>query len=202
MKTKKTVNALSVACLAANLLLFAGVAHAMGDDSDAKKTPDCPKGQIYDSKTKSCMVDKGSMISDQDKTQYAYHLAKTGRYQEALTVLNTLKDQNTKEAWNYRGYATRKLGRTDEGISYYQKSIAIDASYAKVREYLGEARADLPRHQAVLPPEAAGSCRRMMRSIIVIVPPLPSHKARAGPHVYEDASMADYGGYQAILTFT
>ncbi|PKE29924.1 hypothetical protein CWS43_14360 [Rahnella sp. AA] len=152
MKTKTVIQALSVVCLAGNLLMFSAAAHAMGDDSDEKKTPDCPKGQIYDSKTKSCMVDKGSMISDQDKTQYAYHLAKTGRYQEALTVLDTLKDLNTKEAWNYRGYATRKLGRTDEGISYYQKSIAIDANYAKVREYLGEAymikgRPDLAKAQ-------------------------------------------------------
>lgn len=78
MKTKTVIQALSVVCLAGNLLFFSAAANAMGDDSDAKKTPDCPKGQIYDSKTKSCMVDKGSMISDQDKTQYAYHLAKTG----------------------------------------------------------------------------------------------------------------------------
>ncbi len=42
-------------------------------------------------------------------------------------------------ALNYRGYATRKLGRTDEGISYYQKSVALDPNYPQVREYLGEA---------------------------------------------------------------
>lgn len=53
---------------------------------------------------------------------------------------------------NYRGYATRKLGRVDEGIGYYLKSVAADPSYAKVREYLGEAymlkgRSDLAREQ-------------------------------------------------------
>ena len=32
-------------------------------------------------------------------------------------------------ALNYRGYATRKLGRTDEGISYYLKSVALDPAY-------------------------------------------------------------------------
>src|ERR1700756_5587741 len=40
---------------------------------------------------------------------------------------------------NYRGYATRKLGRTDEGIGFYLKSLALDPSYPQVREYLGEA---------------------------------------------------------------
>ncbi|ANI31358.1 tetratricopeptide repeat-containing protein [Yersinia entomophaga] len=132
-----TMKKLPSICLLASLLLVPTLTHAMGDDSN--KTPDCPKGQVYDTKTNSCVVEKTSMVSDSDKTQYAYHLAKTGRYQEALDLLDTLKQPNTREAWNYRGYATRKLGRTDEGISYYQRSIALDPHYPKVREYLGEA---------------------------------------------------------------
>src|SRR5690606_40361574 len=52
----------------------------------------------------------------------------------------------------YRGYATRKLGRTDEGIGYYQRALAIAPDYAKAREYLGEAwmvkgRPDLAKEQ-------------------------------------------------------
>lgn len=132
------------------LLLISGLSHASGDDSSIP--PTCPKGQVYDSRTKSCMVDKGSMISDADRTRYAYALAKAKRYREALAMLDTLKQPNTAEAWNYRGYATRKLGRTDEGIGYYQRSIALDPHYAKVREYLGEAwmikgRPDLAKAQ-------------------------------------------------------
>ncbi|PKH21949.1 hypothetical protein CIG19_15350 [Enterobacterales bacterium CwR94] len=112
---------------------------AMGNDDSESKTPDCPKGQIYDSQSKSCVPEKTSALSDTDKTNYAYHLAKKGEYQAAINLLDTLREPNTKEAWNYRGYATRKLGRTDEGIAYYQKSIALDPHYARVREYLGEA---------------------------------------------------------------
>lgn len=132
------------------LLLLSGLAQAMGDDSST--TPTCPKGQIYDTRSKSCVVDKGAMISDTDRARYAYSLAKAQRYEEALAMLDTLKQPNTAQAWNYRGYATRKLGRTDEGIGYYQKSIALDPHYAKVREYLGEAwmvkgRPDLAKAQ-------------------------------------------------------
>lgn len=69
-----------------------------------------------------------------------------------MNLLDTLKNANTAEAWNYRGYATRKLGRTDEGIGYYQRSLALEPNYAKAREYLGEAwmvkgRPDLAKEQ-------------------------------------------------------
>lgn len=148
--TARMLNKRALLALGGALLLLSSAVHAMGDDSD--KTPTCPKGQIYDTKTKTCMVEKGSMISEADRTQYAYALAKAGRYQEAIDVLNTLKQPNTAEALNYRGYATRKMGRTDEGIGYYQKSIALNPNYAKVREYLGEAymvkgRPDLAKAQ-------------------------------------------------------
>lgn len=138
--------------MALSISLYAPGAFAVGDNNTNSKTPDCPTGQVYDSTTKQCVPEKTSSLSDRDKTQYAYHLAKKGEYQAALNLLDTLKNGNTPEAWNYRGYATRKLGRTDEGIGYYQRSLALDPGYAKVREYLGEAwmikgRPDLAREQ-------------------------------------------------------
>lgn len=125
---------------------------AMGNNDSNSKTPDCPSGQVYDSVSKKCVPEKTGSLSDEDKTNYAYHLAKKGEYQAALNLLDTLKNSNTAEAWNYRGYATRKLGRTDEGIGYYQRSLALEPNYAKAREYLGEAwmvkgRPDLAKEQ-------------------------------------------------------
>jgi len=79
------------------------------------------------------------VLPDSDLTEYAFALAKAKRFQEALDVLDTLHDPNTARALNYRGYATRKLGRTEEGIGYYLKSVALDPTYTQVREYLGEA---------------------------------------------------------------
>lgn len=132
--------------------LLSPLALAMGNNSTESKTPDCPSGQVYDSATQKCVPDKSSSLSDQDKTNYAYHLAKKGEYQAALNLLDSLKNGNTAEAWNYRGFATRKLGRTDEGIGYYQRALAIAPDYAKAREYLGEAwmvkgRPDLAKDQ-------------------------------------------------------
>jgi tetratricopeptide (TPR) repeat protein len=50
-----------------------------------------------------------------------------------------MQNPNTPKALNYRGYATRKLGRIDEGVGYYLQAVALDPDYTLVREYLGEA---------------------------------------------------------------
>lgn len=140
------------ACLA--LALLSAQARASGDDPGPEK-PNCPKGQVWDSKSGKCTMQTSKATSDADRTDYAYRLAKDGRYEEALALLNTLKNPDTAKALNYRGYATRKLGRTDEGIGYYLKSVALDPNYAQVREYLGEAyvikgRLDLAQEQLVM----------------------------------------------------
>ena len=131
---------LASAALGACLTLgaFTVPVFAIGDDSST--TPTCKKGEIYDQKTKKCVKQQGANITDENRADYAYSLAKKDhRYEEALAVLNTLQNPDTAEALNYRGYVTRKLGRTDEGISYYKKSVAMDPKYTLVREYLGEA---------------------------------------------------------------
>jgi tetratricopeptide (TPR) repeat protein len=99
----------------------------------------CDKGKVWDARNKKCVAKHSGVLPDPALTEYAYALAKAERYQEALDVLDMLQDPNTPRAWNYRGYATRKLGRTEEGVSYYLKSVALDPNYSQVREYLGEA---------------------------------------------------------------
>jgi tetratricopeptide (TPR) repeat protein len=99
----------------------------------------CDPGQVWDKKKHKCLERHSGVLPDSDLTEYAYALAKADRYQEAIDVLDMLDNSNTPRALNYRGYATRKLGRTEEGIGYYLKSVALDPNYPQVREYLGEA---------------------------------------------------------------
>ncbi len=134
MKARHLLIAASLGIAAA---LHIAPALAAGDDSAT--TPTCKKGEIWNKKTQKCEKQSSANIDDSNRADYAYSLAKEGRYQEALAVLDTVKNQNDPEVLNYRGYATRKLGRTDEGISYYLRSVAAAPRYAKVREYLGEA---------------------------------------------------------------
>jgi tetratricopeptide (TPR) repeat protein len=110
-------------------------------DSDTKNSSDttCGKGQVWDSKSQKCVKAENGILPDKALTDYADALLKAHRYQEALAVLDLLRDPNTAVALNYRGYATRRLGRIDEGIGYYLRSVALDPHYPQVREYLGEA---------------------------------------------------------------
>jgi tetratricopeptide (TPR) repeat protein len=122
----------------------------------------CAPGQVWDKKTHKCLERHSGVLPDTDLTEYAYSLAKADRYQEAIDVLDILDNPNTPRALNYRGYATRKMGRTDEGIGYYLKSVALDPNYSQVREYLGEAyviqgRFDLAKDQLATIEKLCGS---------------------------------------------
>ena len=126
-----------------------------GGDSGGggQSTQTCPRGQVWDSTTSRCVQAQAGVLPDRQLADYAYALAKAERYDEALDVLNLLQNRNTPQALNYRGYATRKLGRVDEGIGYYLQSVKLDPHYAQVREYLGEAyviKGELARAKAQL----------------------------------------------------
>jgi tetratricopeptide (TPR) repeat protein len=124
------------------VLALAPVARADGGGGGGGNTPDpqrCGKGQYYSDRSGKCEKLQAGVLPDNDLAQYAYLLAKAKRYDEAINALNLLKNPNTAVALNYRGYATRQMGRLDEGIGYYLRSVQLDPHYARVREYLGEA---------------------------------------------------------------
>ena len=121
----------------------AGIAMAAGSDDSSTKT--CKEGWVWDEDKNECVQRHSEVLPDENLANYAYALAKEGRYQEALDTLATMKNPNTAEALNYKGYATRKLGRIEEGIGYYMQSVKLDGDYTLVREYLGEAYIQLGR---------------------------------------------------------
>jgi tetratricopeptide (TPR) repeat protein len=110
-----------------------------GAGSNAPDPQKCGKGEYFSDRTGKCEKLKSGALSDPDLAQYAYLLAKAKRYDEAIDALNLLQNPNTAVALNYRGYATRHMGKLDEGIQYYLRSVQLDPHYAQVREYLGEA---------------------------------------------------------------
>ena len=140
-------------CVLAGVLVPHTTSAAGGNNgTQSNLSSSCPKGQIWSKKDKKCVTAHSGVLPDDQLTDDAFVLAKAKRFDEALAVLNLLQDPNTPTALNYRGYVTRHLGRVDEGISYYLKSVALNPHYAQVREYLGEAyvikgRVDLAQEQ-------------------------------------------------------
>jgi hypothetical protein len=92
-------------------------------------------GWVYDEEQGIC-IRKGS---DNDAMLYTQGraLALAGYYDDALDFLG---DVATKDSMTLTmiGYATRKLGRAEEGIAIYHQALAIDPDNVNTREYLGE----------------------------------------------------------------
>ncbi len=158
----RNIAKLSLPTVAAIILMSSGAAFAAGGGGgggggaggggSAGVPITCSDGWVYDKDKGVCVKQQSGVLPDGALSEYAYALAQEGRYQEALDVLALMEDPNTPEALNYKGYATRKLGRIDEGIGYYLEAVKLDADYTLVREYLGEAyiqlgRVDLARDQ-------------------------------------------------------
>jgi tetratricopeptide (TPR) repeat protein len=117
----------------------AGTTGAPSKDDNRTDLTTCMPGQVWDVKKHKCLQRHSGVLPDSELTGYANALLKADRFEEAIDVLDLLANPNTPRALNYRGYATRKLGRIDEGIGYYLRSVALDPAYPQVREYLGEA---------------------------------------------------------------
>ncbi len=128
---------LGLGTAALGLAIFASSpVFANAGDDDAIE---CRKGMVYDKKKRKCVWAQSGVTPDNVLTDYAYHLAKTGRPEEALNLLDMVQDQQTPTVLNFRGYATRLTGKVDEGIVFYKQALAIDPGNVLVREYLGEA---------------------------------------------------------------
>lgn len=127
---------LSVLALAGGLAALSGPALAISTEPAVKT---CAKGKILDKKSGKCVAKKAGVVDDAALAEYAYALAKEERFEESLEMLALATDQMRADVLNIRGYATRKLGRVDEGIGYYRQALAADPENVLVREYLGEA---------------------------------------------------------------
>ena len=123
---------------------FGSMAFAAGSDSTEPPKPTettlkCPEGYVYNPETKLCVVPKETNFSDDQIFDNARELAYDGQYATALDLLDMAKNPNDPRILNYKGFANRKAGNVDEGMSYYQAALAINPDYILARSYMGQA---------------------------------------------------------------
>ena len=115
----------------------------------------CDARLIWDVENAACVEPRRGVLPDEALTNYAFALLKAERFEDALAALDLRETPDDAKALNYRGFATRKIGRIDESIGYYLKAIMLAPRYVEIREYLGEAyvangRLDLAEQQLVI----------------------------------------------------
>lgn len=125
---------------------FSSAALAAGSESDSteppektKTTTECKNGQVWDKAKNKCVDAKKSSLDDDTLYTAARELAYNGQYENAITLLNLIKDQNDARVLNYLGYSHRKAGRFELGMKYYQQALAVDANFILARSYMGQA---------------------------------------------------------------
>jgi tetratricopeptide (TPR) repeat protein len=141
---KATLVALALSIAGAVGPAFANPSGGSGSGG-AGTTPSCKPGYVYDTNTQTCVKASSGLLDDQQLYQQGRALALGGRYEEALSALVAVRNQNDSKVLTMIGYAKRKLGNFDEGIAYYQQALAIDPDNADTREYLGEAYVETGR---------------------------------------------------------
>ena len=70
----------------------------------------------------------------------AVALINDGRFEEAIAGLKVLGASigPNADVLNYLGYSSRKLGRFEQALGYYEQALALDANHRGAHEYLGE----------------------------------------------------------------
>lgn len=146
--------------LLALALIVPVAAFAKGDDAPPKQTKttkDCFQAQqwdpeikkwvkfskavngVWDASLKKCVrPDKTSYLDGQTLYEAVRELAYNGRYEDAITVLDQMPDQQSDLVLTYRGFTARKMGDMDLANAYYQEAIAVNPDNITARSYMGQ----------------------------------------------------------------
>lgn len=126
---------------AALMMPTAAFAAGTTDTSPPKPTETtkvCKDGKIWDKKTKSCVNAKESRLDDDTRYSAVRELAYAGKYDDALTVLAAMSDQNESRVLTYYGFTHRKAGRVELGMQYYQAALKSNPDNLLARSYMGQ----------------------------------------------------------------
>ena len=146
-----------VAVLAAAL---AGQGHAMGIDEpakpaaapagkpdeakDAKPAAKAPDAKPADAKPADAKpadtkpADKKSDLDFRSGYKLAYDAVYTRQdYARAIAILSTLGQDDHPDVANLIGFASRKLGRTEDARAWYEKALAADPDHSRTWQYYG-----------------------------------------------------------------
>ncbi|MBL0372028.1 hypothetical protein JJB09_08305 [Rhizobium sp. KVB221] len=110
-----------------------------GGDTPTKTTQQCKNGKVWKESKKKCITPTKASFNDKELYDAGEEFAYAGQYENAITTLKLVSNQNDPRVLNYLGYSNRKAGRMDLGMNYYAKALSIDPDFILARSYMGQA---------------------------------------------------------------
>ena len=124
---------------------FAAGESSGGDEAAPKATETttkCKKTEVYDVKLKKCVELKKSgmneLMDENSLYDTARELAYFERPEDAIMLLKQIANQNQPRVQNYLGFASRKAGRMEDAMMYYNVALSMDPDYVLARSYMGQ----------------------------------------------------------------
>jgi tetratricopeptide (TPR) repeat protein len=143
---QKMLPALFAAALTgAPLAVYAAGSNDSSEPAQTETTQKCPKGEVWDAKKKACVKIQDSRLDDDTLYQNARELAYAGRYEDALSVLDRMTEKDSDRVLTYKGFATRKMGDMERGLTYYREALDLNPNNFLARSYLGQAYVQMGR---------------------------------------------------------
>lgn len=127
----------------AAFILAPPLARAAGSDDSEPPTPtetttECEKGEVWDEKTKACIKAEESSLNGDQRYGAVRELAYAGRHDEALAILALMTEGETSRVMTYQGFLLRQTGRIEDGITAYERAIALNPQNILARSYYGQ----------------------------------------------------------------
>ena len=109
------------------------------DDAKAAADSKAPDAKPTDAKPADAKpADKKSDLDFRNGYKLAYDAVYTRQdYAGAIVILSTLGHDDHPDVANLIGFASRKLGRTEDARIWYEKALASDSNHSRTWQYYG-----------------------------------------------------------------
>ena len=114
----------------------AGMKLQSADPAGQTKTPKVKRKPASEGKAKAPEKKSERLFIDGYRQAYAL-IYKQQNYAEAITALRALGRDQHPDVANLIGFASRKLGRTEDARSWYETALAADPKHTRTWQYYG-----------------------------------------------------------------
>lgn len=94
---------------------------------------------VWDASIKKCVrPDRSSHLDEDTLYRAVREVAYAGRYEDAITILDQMPNQQSDLVMTYRGFTARKMGNLELANAFYEEAIALNPNNITARSYMGQ----------------------------------------------------------------